>query len=172
MADEKDPGTPPASGDESDAPAQSDASAESPSSPDAPEAPENVDEQFDEIVSDAGDGDSDGLDSEGELVGAGVAASNKSAGRAAGDASSGQVPVKKNRATPKQRRAQADQSKRSGPIGFVKGSISELKKVVYPTGAQLGNYFVVVLVFVLIIIGIVMALDAGFGWLVLKVFSQ
>ncbi|QDP98605.1 preprotein translocase subunit SecE [Microlunatus elymi] len=77
---------------------------------------------------------------------------------------------KKDHATPKQKSA-ADKPKRTTPASFVRGSISELKKVVYPTGNQLANYFVVVLVFVLIVIGIVTGLDYGFGWLMLKIFG-
>lgn len=46
--------------------------------------------------------------------------------------------------------------------------MAELKKVVWPTSSQLQQYFVVVLVFVLIMIAIVAALDLGFGTLMLK----
>lgn len=77
---------------------------------------------------------------------------------------------RKGRATPKQRTGE-DRPDRSGPISFARGSVSELKKVVYPTWPQLLNYFVVVLVFVLIIIAIVAGLDYGFGWLMLKAFT-
>lgn len=76
---------------------------------------------------------------------------------------------KKGRATPRQRTART--GKRTGPIAFVSESIAELRKVVYPTGPQLLNYFVVVLIFVLFIIAFVSLLDLGFGWAVLKVFS-
>ena len=57
---------------------------------------------------------------------------------------------------------------RHNPVQFVRESAAELKKVVWPTGSQLQQYFVVVLVFVLIMIGIVAVLDLGFGWLMLK----
>lgn len=79
-------------------------------------------------------------------------------------------PQKKGRATPKQQ-AGADRTRRTTPAAFVRGSIAELKKVHYPSRSQLGNYFVVVLVFVLFIIAIVTGLDYGFGWLTLKLFS-
>ena len=54
---------------------------------------------------------------------------------------------------------------------FVRQSIGELRKVVYPTGQQLINYFVVVLVFVLFVIAYVSLLDLGLGWAIFKIFS-
>jgi preprotein translocase subunit SecE len=81
----------------------------------------------------------------------------------------GEQPTGKGHATPKQRRAGTDdEHRRTTPAQFVRESVAELKKVVWPTGSQLQQYFVVVLVFVLIMIGIVAALDLGFGWLMLK----
>ena len=47
----------------------------------------------------------------------------------------------------------------------------QLRKVVYPTGQQLINYFVVVLVFVLFVIAYVSLLDLGLGWAIFKIFS-
>ena len=61
--------------------------------------------------------------------------------------------------------------RRTTPPQFVRQSVGELRKVVYPTGAQLGNYFVVVLVFVLFIIAFVSLIDLGLGQVVFKVFS-
>jgi len=117
------------------------------------------------------DGDEDADDRELVAVGAG------SKSRSAADGSSRTVATsetsgrgRKGRATPKQR-VGAEKESRGGPINFVRGSVSELQKVVYPTWPQLANYFVVVLVFVLIIIGIVAGLDYGIGWLMLRVFS-
>ncbi|NYE95308.1 preprotein translocase subunit SecE [Psychromicrobium silvestre] len=52
---------------------------------------------------------------------------------------------------------------------FVRQIIGELRKVVTPTRKELVNYTVVVLVFVIIMIGITVALDTvfglGVGWL-------
>ena len=48
---------------------------------------------------------------------------------------------------------------RTTPIGFVNQAIGELRKVIWPTGEQLGNYFAVVLVFVLFMIAFVGLLD-------------
>jgi preprotein translocase subunit SecE len=60
---------------------------------------------------------------------------------------------------------------RTTPVKFVRQSIGELRKVVYPTGPQLINYFVVVLVFVLFVIAFVSLLDLGLGWAIFKIFS-
>lgn len=133
-----------------------------------------LDEREDEF-DDATDSDDveDEADDDRELVSVGAARTS----RTATEGSSGTVAKsgatgrgRKGRATPKQRGGE-DRPTRTGPIGFMRGSVSELKKVVYPTGPQLMNYFVVVLVFVLIIIAIVAGLDYGFGWLMLKAFT-
>ena len=76
----------------------------------------------------------------------------------------------KNRATPSQRRGSAKRE-RTGPVRFVRESIGELRKVVYPTGQQVLQYFVVVLVFVLFVIAYVSLLDLGFGTAIFKIFS-
>ncbi len=75
----------------------------------------------------------------------------------------------KDKATPRQKRSRpGEEHRRATPAQFVRESVGELKKVVWPTGSQLQQYFVVVLVFVLLMIGIVMGLDLGFGALMLK----
>ena len=101
-----------------------------------------------------------------ELVGVGA----PTPGSAAKARGAKQKTEKKGRATPKQD-AHAPVHKRTGPVTFVKESAGELRKVVYPTGPQLLNYFVVVLIFVLFIIAFVSVLDLAFGWAILKVFS-
>jgi preprotein translocase subunit SecE len=118
------------------------------------------------------DNDDDDNDDGDELVAVG-AAGGRSAGRSGGSSAvaAKQTPrLKKDRPTRRQGAAQ-DEPKRTGPVEFVKGSVSELKKVVYPTGPQLANLFVVVLIFVLMVIAIVTALDAGFGWVMLRIFA-
>jgi preprotein translocase subunit SecE len=72
---------------------------------------------------------------------------------------------------PTKKRDQPVKRERTTPIKFVRQSIGELRKVVYPTGPQLINYFVVVLVFVLFVIAYVSLLDLGFGWVIFKIFS-
>lgn len=90
------------------------------------------------------------------------------------DAKGGSVALggraKKDKVTPRQKRV-VETERRTGPVTFVKESVGELRKVVYPTGQQLLQYFVVVLIFVLFIIGIVSLLDLGFGWAIFKIFS-
>ena len=83
---------------------------------------------------------------------------------------SSKAPVKKKDA-PTRSRKEATlgvTEKRTGPVTFVKQSISELRKVVWPTGSQLTQYFVVVLIFVMFMIALVSLLDFAFGWGLLK----
>ena len=61
--------------------------------------------------------------------------------------------------------------KRTGPATFYRQVVAELRKVVWPTQEQLVTYFFVVMVFVIVMIGIVAALDLGFGKLVFAVFT-
>jgi len=83
---------------------------------------------------------------------------------------SSKAPVKKKDA-PTRSRKEATlgvTEQRTGPVTFVKQSISELRKVVWPTGSQLTQYFVVVLIFVMFMIALVSVLDFAFGWALLK----
>jgi preprotein translocase subunit SecE len=79
------------------------------------------------------------------------------------------APTPKGTATAK--RDQPVKPERTTPVKFVRQSVGELRKVVYPTGQQLINYFVVVLVFVLFVIAYVSLLDLGLGAAILKIFS-
>jgi preprotein translocase subunit SecE len=83
---------------------------------------------------------------------------------------SANAPVKKKDAPTRTRKDATTlvTEQRTGPVTFVRQSISELRKVVWPTGAQLTQYFVVVLIFVLFMIALVSLLDFAFGWLLLK----
>lgn len=82
-----------------------------------------------------------------------------------------EVP-KKDAPTRSRRRATAVATeKRTTPVEFVGQSVDELKKVVWPTGRQVQQYFVVVLVFVLFIMAYVVGLDTGFGAALLKLFG-
>ena len=130
------------------------------------------DDRFDEIVRDSGIGESDdngSTDDDGSdkaLEPAGVAAA------AAGSTAVGtSKPGRQAKGVATQRRDQPVKPERTGPVKFVRESVGELRKVVYPTGQQLINYFVVVLVFVLFIIGYVSLLDLGLGALIFKIFS-
>ena len=97
---------------------------------------------------------------------AGVAASGAKA-KTARAGRSGRAP----KGAPTTKRDQPVKPERTSPIRFVRQSIGELRKVVYPTGQQLINYFVVVLVFVLFVIAYVSLLDLGMGWAIFKIFS-
>jgi preprotein translocase subunit SecE len=79
------------------------------------------------------------------------------------------APQGKGVATPSRNRP--DKVQRTSPVGFVRESVGELRKVVYPTGQQLRNYFVIVLVFVLFVIAYVSLLDLGMGWAIFRVFA-
>ncbi len=82
---------------------------------------------------------------------------------------SAKAPVRKDAPTRSRKEATTlVTEQRTGPVTFVRQSISELRKVVWPTGAQLSQYFVVVLIFVVFMIALVSALDFVFGWLLLK----
>ncbi|MET3961295.1 preprotein translocase subunit SecE [Marmoricola sp. OAE513] len=59
--------------------------------------------------------------------------------------------------------ARSDKSERTSPITFYRQIVAELRKVVYPSQQQLITYFIVVMVFVVVMIGIVSLLDLGFG---------
>jgi preprotein translocase subunit SecE len=57
------------------------------------------------------------------------------------------------------------------PTRFVRESISEMRKVLWPSRNELVTYSIVVIVFVVIMVAIVAGLDIGFAKLVLKVFG-
>jgi len=80
-------------------------------------------------------------------------------------------PAPRAKDAPTPSRDRPEKVHRTTPVGFVKESVGELRKVVYPTGQQLLNYFVVVLVFVLFVIAYVSLLDLGMGWAIFRVFA-
>ena len=57
------------------------------------------------------------------------------------------------------------------PTRFVRESISELRKVLWPSRNELVTYSIVVIVFVVVMVSIVAGLDIGFAKLVLLVFG-
>ena len=61
--------------------------------------------------------------------------------------------------------------KRTSVPTFYRQVVAELRKVVYPTQEQLVTYFIVVMVFVVVMMTIVSALDLGFGKLVFEIFA-
>jgi preprotein translocase subunit SecE len=54
---------------------------------------------------------------------------------------------------------------------FIRQSVAELRKVVWPTRQQLVTYWTVVLVFVLFMIAVISLIDLGVGWAFFKVFA-
>ena len=130
-------------------------------------------DEFDEIVRNSGvdepnDPDGDAADGDAKVlepagVGATAAGVAKTTGRPAARTPKG---------TPTSKRDQpAKREPRTTPVRFVRQSVGELRKVVYPTSEQLIKYFVVVLVFVLFIIAYVGVLDLGFGAAIFKLFT-
>jgi preprotein translocase subunit SecE len=57
------------------------------------------------------------------------------------------------------------------PTRFVRESVSELRKVLWPSRTELGTYAVVVIIFVVIMVALVAGLDIGFAKLVLLLFG-
>lgn len=62
-------------------------------------------------------------------------------------------------------------AKSPSPVTFLRQVVAELRKVVWPTQEQLITYFIVVMVFVIVMMGIISLLDLGFGKLAYAVFS-
>ncbi|MDR0435702.1 MAG: preprotein translocase subunit SecE [Propionibacteriaceae bacterium] len=77
------------------------------------------------------------------------------------------APVKKGTPTRK-RDVKPEDEGGTGPITFVKQSVEELRKTVWPSGDDVKQYFVVVLVFVLFMMVVVAGFDYLFGWGLLK----
>ena len=65
----------------------------------------------------------------------------------------------------------SESNTRTSPITFYRQVVAELRKVVWPTQQQLITYLIVVIVFVLVMIAIVSALDLAFGKAVFALFG-
>jgi preprotein translocase subunit SecE len=111
-----------------------------------------------------------GVEEDLELVSVGASPTTRAASASSESAALAASRAKKHKATPKQKQPTQKEA-RTGPIKFLKESVAELQKVVYPTGQQLINYFIVVLIFVLFIIAIVSLLDLAFGAAIIRIFS-
>jgi len=137
------------------------------------------DDEFDEILRNSGvsdeagpDGDLDGPDGDASLGDKSKVLEPAVVGAAAaGGAAKKARAARSPKETPTSKRDQIEKRERTTPAKFVRQSVGELRKVVYPTGQQLINYFVVVLVFVLFIIAYVSLLDLGLGAAIFKIFS-
>ncbi|MAY97303.1 preprotein translocase subunit SecE [Nocardioides sp. REDSEA-S30_B4] len=64
-----------------------------------------------------------------------------------------------------------DKPVRTSPVTFYRQVVAELRKVVWPTQDQLVTYFFVVMVFVIVMMAIISALDLGLGRLAFEVFG-
>ena len=67
--------------------------------------------------------------------------------------------------------ARPDRSRGGAPTRFVRESVSEMRKVLWPSRSELVTYSIVVIVFVVIMVAIVAGLDIGFAKLVLVLFG-
>jgi preprotein translocase subunit SecE len=71
--------------------------------------------------------------------------------------------------------ARKERAEKRGPVGrfalFIRQVLNELGKVVTPTRRELITYTLVVLVFVIIMMSLVSAMDFVFGWVVSFVFG-
>lgn len=119
-------------------------------------------------LADAEPGESTGEDR--ELVGVGARRAART-GNSAQQGTDLARPERRKKEPEPTNQASEPRSTRTGPVKFVKESVGELRKVVYPTGQQLLNYFVVVLVFVLFVIAFVSLLDLAFGAAIFEIFS-
>ena len=68
-------------------------------------------------------------------------------------------------------RGSRDKGGRTSIPTFYRQVVAELRKVVWPTRPQVANYFVVVLVFVLVMMALVSGLDLAFGRAMFKIFG-
>jgi preprotein translocase subunit SecE len=57
------------------------------------------------------------------------------------------------------------------PARFIRESVSEMRKVLWPSRNELVTYSIVVIIFVVIMVSIVAGLDIGFAKLVLLLFG-
>jgi len=57
------------------------------------------------------------------------------------------------------------------PTRFARESVSELRKVLWPSRNELVTYSIVVIIFIAILVAIVAGLDVGFARLILQIFG-
>lgn len=68
-------------------------------------------------------------------------------------------------------RAEKPEPKRTSLPTFLRQVVAELRKVVWPTREQLTTYFIVVMVFVIVMMALISALDLGLGKLAFALFT-
>ncbi len=79
------------------------------------------------------------------------------------------APVARKRTAPA---APRPKSERTTPIQFLREVRGELRKVAWPTRAEVVNYSIIVLAAVVLLTAYVAALDYGFGDVILKLFER
>jgi preprotein translocase subunit SecE len=57
------------------------------------------------------------------------------------------------------------------PARFVRESVSEMRKVLWPSRSELVTYAIVVIIFVVIMVAVVAGLDIGFAKLIVQIFG-
>ena len=67
--------------------------------------------------------------------------------------------------------ARPSKGRGGAPTRFVRESVSEMRKVLWPSRTELVTYAIVVIIFVVIMVAIVAGLDFGFTKLVLSLFG-
>ncbi len=78
-------------------------------------------------------------------------------------------PAARKRAAPQ---APRPQEQRTSPPQFLREVRGELRKVAWPTRAEVINYSIIVLVAIIVLTALIAALDYGFGDVLLKLFSR
>ncbi len=136
----------------------------------------DADEELDDTPL-SGDPEDMVVDDEQQLEAAGSTAAKARSSRPQRRSSAASPDVTNSKGRPTRKRSDATASRttsahRTGPIEFTSQSAAELRKVVWPTGEQLRQYFFVVLFFVLFLIAFVSSLDLFFGWGLLKLFGK
>jgi len=79
------------------------------------------------------------------------------------------APAARKRSAPP---APRPKEQRTSPPQFIREVRGELRKVAWPTRAEVVNYSLIVLVAVVVLTAYVAALDYGFGDVLLKLFSR
>jgi preprotein translocase subunit SecE len=74
--------------------------------------------------------------------------------------------------TPRPAAVQSAAKERTSPAEYVREVRGELRKVAWPTKAEVQNYSIIVLVTVVVFTAAVAGLDWVFGWTVLKLFEK
>lgn len=67
--------------------------------------------------------------------------------------------------------ARPSKGRGGAPTRFVRESVSELRKVLWPSRSELITYSIVVIVFVVVMTAIVAGLDLGFAKAVIAIFG-